>query len=1363
LTHYYLPTGNGIVVLRRDGDQSVRASQLDVSKGVNRDADLAKIRIDTRLLGTLDPDIGNTIDVYLGRLDNSNCELYLPMDEGIGSRCYDHTQNWYYGTISNAEWVDGKFGYGLYFNGSDYYVRISDSDSLKPTSEITLEAYFTVNDYTLDLQTIMMKWEGYWVVYKWDSVNPYIEFKLIGTDDVTRTCDNSHIVGTWNIQNDTWYHVVCTYDGTYMRVYIDGTLYQEANVGSFTIKHSTTDLVLGQKSTLTNEFLLRGKLDEVRVWSVARSSSEVSNLTRYSRHFPKRVFSGVIQGIKKTVEGQVPRWLDIAAIGFTDVLNYRYTYGLFKGQVHEILSDLVQPLVDAGKLVGTQIVSSTITTSYRTTEQTINEAVNDFTSKYSYEYYVSDERIFRSFPRGSLVSSYTLDTIFDLEYEKSDYNIINTQTVLGAMNKTTGSDADYTESTIGWSVGTGYTLVESNVAREGNKSILCRTQFSTFDPTLTKVFDSTLNLKYFGQLEFYTRYYCLYDALFDWVNEDMNIQIRMYTDDSNYFQRTKAVKGFEVNPTYDNALALDTNWIKVEVPFNTTESSEWTAIGSPTWEEITKIEFKLQFLPTVSQYLRDFYIDGMWFTKGFYHAVKVDSESVSKYGERRGKLIQKGWLDSDQACLDVATAIVDAYKDPIESVRSVSTPGELHFNVGTQYTITAQDIECPGVVRKIEHSLVDGDLVTRIELSPVEVPSIESILTEAQTRIKVLESKELEEKISPSAYANFVTGPIGSRDLMIRMTGDNLLLHFNPSFEDDIPQNGYPDSWYLEGPLVSDYILYSPGEYADIMPVSGAAEWGLSTISYEGTLSVYLDTTNNAGTIVSSPVPLLPDTQYQAEVAIYDPNNIDGKIVLYYLDSSYSTITMSVVKSNVGTGSWDRYSGIVTTPSNVKYGRLGLTSVGSGVIYFDYVGLRRVWESIPEDQEKLQPGFVNTELLEDLCVTTDKLANYAVTALKLGAGAVTGSKLKKGCQPYISSVVFAPYSGDEHDSVSWSSGYIKFADGTTQSISSGSFTNLDAGTHYIYFTVGSSSLSRTTDYANTVGDDRGLLCMVVVSSDTGQQVFIQPFYTKGWNVNADVLAANAVLAEHIKAGEIVVGHLDSSVENRLFSSSSDRAIVEGWKYTGTTYIDGGDIYTDTVTAVQIKAGEVKTEHVRFDVKTSDPSPLETGMMWYRSDQNQLRFRSDEGTEYIPKFPLSHSGNVDVAGATKTLVLNAGFGSTIDVDNTQWHTLRSGVCSSVSNAIDLAYIETSVYRTAGYGHVEIRIRANDTVLYDTCLYFSGDLWRYLLDTTELIDLSGATITVEAYKDDTGTVSLHSNLTAYQFVKHQHSVSGISDHT
>jgi hypothetical protein len=152
---------------------------------------------------------------------------------------------------------------------------------------------------------------------------------------------------------------------------------------------------------------------------------------------------------------------------------------------------------------------------------------------------------------------------------------------------------------------------------------------------------------------------------------------------------------------------------------------------------------------------------------------------------------------------------------------------------------------------------------------------------------------------------------------------------------------------------------------------------------------------------------------------------------------------------------------------------------------------------------------------------TGNTSSYSTVA-SAAATHVESLDVVEGIQPYESDLEFSAYSGDENDSVSWGAGTVQFADGTSQSINSGNARNMSAGVHYIYFTVGSSTLSNTTVYSNVIGNNVGLLALLKVSTDTDQEILIFPFRAKGLNIIADVIAAQAVLATHIKAGAITV-------------------------------------------------------------------------------------------------------------------------------------------------------------------------------------------------------------------------------------------------
>jgi subtilisin-like proprotein convertase family protein len=79
------------------------------------------------------------------------------------------------------------------------------------------------------------------------------------------------LAGTTNIRDGIWHHCAATFDGTTLKVYVDGNL--EASAAK-TFATTGTNFAIGRRVDGAIEFL-DGKLDELRVWNVARTQSQI--------------------------------------------------------------------------------------------------------------------------------------------------------------------------------------------------------------------------------------------------------------------------------------------------------------------------------------------------------------------------------------------------------------------------------------------------------------------------------------------------------------------------------------------------------------------------------------------------------------------------------------------------------------------------------------------------------------------------------------------------------------------------------------------------------------------------------------------------------------------------------------------------------------------------------------------------------------------------------------------------------------------------------------------------------------------------------------------------------------------------------
>jgi len=190
-------------------------------------------------------------------------------DESSGTVALDASTNANTGSLVNGPaWVAGKRGSALNFNGSDSYVSVPDTALLDPPAGITISAWVKTSA-TNDYSGIVHK-------YGFGNAGGYsISMHLSGKVRADFSNGTTYITTNWqgNIKDGAWHHVAATYDGSFARIYVDGVAGGSA-FGTGFFSSTNKALLIGNDDTASSRFF-NGSIDEVRIYSVARSSIQI--------------------------------------------------------------------------------------------------------------------------------------------------------------------------------------------------------------------------------------------------------------------------------------------------------------------------------------------------------------------------------------------------------------------------------------------------------------------------------------------------------------------------------------------------------------------------------------------------------------------------------------------------------------------------------------------------------------------------------------------------------------------------------------------------------------------------------------------------------------------------------------------------------------------------------------------------------------------------------------------------------------------------------------------------------------------------------------------------------------------------------
>ncbi len=209
---------------------------------------------------------------------DSTLVLYFSFDDEAVDEATDHSQYRNNGTIEGEpEVVAGQFGSALMFDATDDQVVVPTNDTLDIENEITLMVWTRPGpNLTADWRNIVGKSPT--------NVLGQTTFSYSIRADNSGAMRFSLNIGGWQyvlgptFEEDTWYHITGTYDGTQLILYVDGESVG-MTTASGTINVTADPVCIGNlvnaAGASQNEYW-SGVLDEVKIWDRALSADEVS-------------------------------------------------------------------------------------------------------------------------------------------------------------------------------------------------------------------------------------------------------------------------------------------------------------------------------------------------------------------------------------------------------------------------------------------------------------------------------------------------------------------------------------------------------------------------------------------------------------------------------------------------------------------------------------------------------------------------------------------------------------------------------------------------------------------------------------------------------------------------------------------------------------------------------------------------------------------------------------------------------------------------------------------------------------------------------------------------------------------------------
>lgn len=212
---------------------------------------------------------------------------YWPMDEASGN-ISDLNGNT--GTVTGTTVITGIRGNARRFNGTTDFIGIGDITALEPAN-ITVACWIRTSTATeqfiISKENIDVTADRGYSLRIYDVSNAKIRWVVWknGTSGSVQGTDWQHVLSAATYADGNWHHIVGTWNGTTLNLYIDGIAEPPVNF-SGTIKQTSVNLEFGRaQNSVSGKAWFNGDVDEVRIYNRALNAVEAYQLFTFANTY----------------------------------------------------------------------------------------------------------------------------------------------------------------------------------------------------------------------------------------------------------------------------------------------------------------------------------------------------------------------------------------------------------------------------------------------------------------------------------------------------------------------------------------------------------------------------------------------------------------------------------------------------------------------------------------------------------------------------------------------------------------------------------------------------------------------------------------------------------------------------------------------------------------------------------------------------------------------------------------------------------------------------------------------------------------------------------------------------------------------